>query len=116
MALAAALMHETILAANPVTVLLAVFRMGWAYLVPCLVTRWRAAGRPGSLWPAFPHVPNVDGSRRPLEFWVFVFYEGMVVMRMLGLTYHAHALDLLWFRRRPRWASTRLHGRIYANS
>ena len=24
-------------------------------------------------------------------FWVFVLYEAMVVMRMLGLTYHAHA-------------------------
>ena len=49
-------------------------------------------------------------------FWVFVLYEGMVVMRMLGLTYHAHAVELVWFRRRPRWATSRLHGRIYSNS
>ena len=49
-------------------------------------------------------------------FWVFVLYEGMVVMRMLGLTYHAHAVHLVWFRRRPRWATSRLHGRIYNNS
>ena len=49
-------------------------------------------------------------------FWVLLLYLGMVVMRMLGLTYHAHAVDLVWFRRRPRWANTRLHTQIYANS
>ncbi len=37
-------------------------------------------------------------------------------MRTLGLTYHAHAVELVWFRRRPRWATSRLHGRIYSNS
>jgi hypothetical protein len=47
---------------------------------------------------------------------VFLLYQAMVVMRMLGLTYHAHALELVWFRRRPRWATSRLDGRIYANS
>jgi hypothetical protein len=35
---------------------------------------------------------------------------------MLGLTYHAHSVELLWFRRRPRWATSRFHGQIYANS
>ena len=49
-------------------------------------------------------------------FWVFLFYAAMVVVRMTGLTYHAHALDLGWFRRRPRWASSRGKGEIYANS
>jgi len=37
-------------------------------------------------------------------------------MRMMGLTYHAHAMELFWFRRRPRWASGNRPGRIYANS
>ncbi len=49
-------------------------------------------------------------------FWLFLFYAAMVVVRMVGLTYHAHAMDLHWFRRRPRWASSRRDGRIYANS
>ena len=31
-------------------------------------------------------------------FWVFVLYSAMVALRMMGLTYHAHALDLSWFR------------------
>ncbi len=43
-------------------------------------------------------------------------YGAMVTLRMMGLTYHAHALDLSWFRRRPRWASSRHHGQIYVNS
>ncbi len=37
MALAAALLHDNIIAANPVTVFLAIFRIGWDYLRPCLV-------------------------------------------------------------------------------
>src|SRR5262249_53013012 len=37
MGLAAALLHDSILAANPVTVIQAIFRIGWAYLRPCLV-------------------------------------------------------------------------------
>ena len=49
-------------------------------------------------------------------FWVFLFYAAMVVVRMMGLTYHAHALDLHWFRRRPRWASSAAREQIYANS
>ena len=37
MALAAALLHENLIAANPVTVSLAIVRIGWEYLRPCLV-------------------------------------------------------------------------------
>ena len=41
------------------------------------------------------------GSRpwRSWAYWVLVFYLGMVSIRMMGLTYHAHANDLGWFRR-----------------
>ena len=37
MALAAALLHENIVAANPITVVAAIVRIGWAYLWPCLL-------------------------------------------------------------------------------
>jgi hypothetical protein len=49
-------------------------------------------------------------------YWVLVLYLGMVSIRMMGLTYHAHAPDLGWFRRRPRWATSRHDGKLYANS
>jgi hypothetical protein len=110
-------MHETILAANPITVLMAVFRIGWTYLVPCLVTSIAVVLAGLGVYGLLYRMPRMWMEAVALwAFWVFIFYEGMVVMRMLGLTYHAHALELTWFRRRPRWASTRLHGRIYANS
>src|SRR5208282_2871224 len=38
MALAAALLHDTIIAANQFTVLIAILRVGWGYVIPCLVT------------------------------------------------------------------------------
>lgn len=117
MALAASLMHETILAANPITVLIAIFRIGWGYLLPCIVASVAIVLAGFGVYGLLYRMPRMWMEAVALwGFWVFVFYEAMVVMRMLGLTYHAHALQLVWFRRRPRWASTRLHGRIYANS
>jgi hypothetical protein len=117
MALAAALMHDTILAANPITVLAAIFRVGWDYVVPCLVASVAVALAGLGVYGLLFRMPRMWMEAVALwAFWIFVLYEAMVVMRMLGLTYHAHALELVWFRRRPRWATTRLHGRIYANS
>jgi hypothetical protein len=49
-------------------------------------------------------------------FWVFLLYEAMVVLRLLGLTYYAHAHDLRWFQHRPRWGTPGRFGRIYTNS
>src|SRR5262249_12469990 len=37
MALSAALLHDSLIAANPITVLAAIVRLGWGYLRPCLV-------------------------------------------------------------------------------
>jgi hypothetical protein len=117
MGLAAALLHENIMAANPVTVFLAIFRTGWDYLRPCLVATIALvlAGLAG--WSLLYHMPTMWIEGLAIwGFWVFLFYEAMVVVRMMGLTYHAHALDLHWFRRRPRWASSRRGGQLYANS
>jgi hypothetical protein len=117
MALAAALMHDSLIAANPVTVLAAIFRIGWDYAVPCLVASIALVLAGLGVWGLLYRMPKMWMEAVALwAFWVFVLYEAMVVMRMLGLTYHAHAVELLWFRRRPRWATSRFHGQIYANS
>jgi len=117
MALAAALMHDTIIAANPVTVIAAIFHIGWGYLKPCLVGSIALALAGLGVWGLLYRMPKMWMEAVALwAFWVFVLYEAMVVIRMLGLTYHAHSVELLWFRRRPRWATSRYHGRIYANS
>ena len=117
MALAAALLHDTIIAANPFTVLMAILRVGWAYMIPCLVTSVALVLAGLGVYGLLFRMPRMWMEAVALwAFWVFVLYEGLVVMRMLGLTYHAHAVDLVWFRRRPQWATSRLHGRIYSNS
>jgi hypothetical protein len=117
MALAAALLHDTIIAANPWTVMIAILRVGWAYVIPCVVTGVALVLAGLGVYGLLFRMPRMWMEAVALwAFWVFVFYEGMVVMRMLGLTYYAHAVELVWFRRRPRWATSRLHGRIYSNS
>jgi hypothetical protein len=117
MALTAALLHDNIMAANPVTVFLAIFRIGREYLRPCLVAAIALVLAGFASWCLLYEMPTfwIEGVAI-WAFWVFVCYEAMVVVRMMGLTYHAHALDLNWFRRRPRWAGSRRSGQIYANS
>lgn len=117
MALAASLMHETITAANPVTVGAAVYRIGRSYILPCAVSTVALLLTVLGVYSLLFHLPKMWMEAVALwGFWVFFLYTGMVLFRMLGLTYHAHAMDLYWFRRRPRWASGSRPGRIYANS
>jgi hypothetical protein len=116
MALAAALMHDSIIAANPVTVVRAILRIGWDYVFPCFVASVAAILAGAGVWLLLFKMPTMWMEAVAIwVYWVFVLYEAMVVVRMIGLTYHAHAPALGWFQRRPRWASSRLHGRIYAN-
>jgi hypothetical protein len=117
MALAASLLHENILAANPVTVGAGVGRIGWAYFRPCLMASVALALTVLGVWGLLYRMPRMWMEAVALwAYWVFVLYLAMVALRMMGLTYFAHALDLCWFRRRPRWASSRHDGTIYANS
>jgi len=117
MALAAALLHDSIIAANPITVIMAIFRLGSGYLRPCVVAACALVLAGLGVWGLLYRMPAMWLEALALwGFWVFFFYEAMVVLRMMGLTYHAHALDLHWFRRRPRWATSSRHGQIYANS
>jgi hypothetical protein len=117
MALAASLLHDSIIAANPFTVLAAIFRLGWSYFRPCGVAAAALVLAGVGVWGLLYKVPNMGIEALALwSFWLLIFYMAMVVLRMMGLTYHAHALDLHWFRRRPRWATSSRHGQIYANS
>jgi hypothetical protein len=117
MALTAALLHESLLAANPITVLIAIGRIGWSYLFPCLVTGFALMSSGTALTAVLFHSPSLTVAAFGLwGFWLFLLYSAMVVMRVLGLTYYRHASALGWCRVRPRWATSTRTGRIYANS
>jgi hypothetical protein len=117
MALAASLLHDNLLAANPLTVLSAIGQIGWDYVQPCLVGGIAVMLAAGALWSVFFLIPSLKLAVIALwGFWVIVLYEAMVVLRMLGLTYHAHADELVWFRVRPKWGTPARFGRIYTNS
>jgi hypothetical protein len=117
MALAASLLHENLIAANPITVVSSILRIGVGYLRPCLVASITLVLSGLGVWGLFYKMPSMWMEAAALwAYWVLTLYGAMVTLRMMGLTYHAHALDLSWFRRRPKWASTRHHGHIYVNS
>jgi hypothetical protein len=117
MALAAALLHENFLAANPVTVCAGIGRIGWTYIRPCLMASIVLAFVVLGDWGLLYRMPSMWMEAVALwAYWVLVLYLAMAALRMMGLTYHANAPDLSWFRRRPRWATSRHDGTIYANS
>src|SRR5579864_104797 len=115
MALTASLLNESLLAANPVTVVRAIVRIGWRYLYPCLVTGIALVFTCGLLlWVLF-RAPSPEVAALSLwASWVFALYEAMVLARLLGLTYYHNAHKLAWFRKRPRWSTSSRTGRIYA--
>ncbi|MDR3639435.1 MAG: hypothetical protein P4L84_36885 [Isosphaeraceae bacterium] len=117
MALAAALLHDHILAANPVTVIVAVARVGWGYVPSCIVSGLALLmifGAASALLTE--HVSFRLAAVSLWVFWIATLYASMVVMRLLGLTYYRNAERLGWFRRRPRWSAPSRIGRIYENS
>jgi hypothetical protein len=117
MALAAALLHDSLIAANPYTVIQAIVRVGWDYVQPCLVAGISVLLAGGALWAVLFGVSSFRVAALCLwAFWVFGLYTAMVTLRMLGLTYHDHAHDLLWFYDPPKWATSARIGRIYQNS
>jgi hypothetical protein len=117
MALAAALLHDTLIAANPVTVVQSIARVGWDYVRPALVGGIALMLAAGIFWVVVFRMPSLSMAILGLwVFWVFILYEAMVVLRLLGLTYYAHAEALNWFHQRPRWGTPGRFGRIYTNS
>jgi len=117
MGLAAALLHETLVAANPITVVIAMVRIGWDYVVPSLVTGVGVMLSGAALWVVLFRIPSIRLAALGLwGFWIFALYAAMVSIRMLGLTYYAHSDALAWFRFRPKWATSTRAGRLYTNS
>lgn len=117
MALASALLHDTVIAANPYSVICAIGRVGWDYVRPSVVSGIALMIAAGMFWVVVFRMPSLRSAFLGLwAWWVFVLYEAMVALRLLGRTYHAHAHELLWFHRRPKWGTPSRFGRIYPNS
>ena len=116
MALAASLMHNSLLAANPKTVVSAIGRVGWVYLRPSLVAGFAVVIGAALLYAVLVHAPSLPAAAVGLwAFWVYTLYASMACLRVLGLTYYRRADALGWFKARPRWAIWGRQGTIYAN-
>jgi hypothetical protein len=103
MALLASILHDDPLAANPITVVRAILRVGWSYLRPCLFSGFALALGLLAFKGLFAITePSLSGLGL-WACWVLVIYLAMVSLRVLGLFYHRHARALGWFRDRPRW-------------
>ena len=104
MALALALLHENLLSANPVAVVVAIKRVGWDYVGPCLISGLGIVSAILAWRFVLFHAPNIMiGVVGLWACWVWGLYQTMLISRILGLTYHKHTDDLGWFRRPPRW-------------
>lgn len=103
MALLASILHDDALAANPVTVLGAIVRLGTGQLRPVLV----GGTGIGLVAVSAYAVGRVDDPllARALvhPVWLLALYAAMVTLRVLGLHYARHARALGWFRNRERW-------------
>ena len=117
MGLAAAILHDNIAQAHPITVGRAIGRIGREYLLPWLATAMALLLALGAWRLVMYHAPNLTAAALGLwGFWVLVLYEAMAVMHILGRTCHRNAIGLGWFRRAPRWCNWERPGRIYSNS
>jgi hypothetical protein len=117
MALAASLLHDSVLAANPITVLSAILQVGWDFVQPCLAAGLALMLVCGASYGILFLIPKLGIAFVALwGFWVLAMYEAMVVLRMMGLTYYAHAKELEWFQGRPRWGTPVKFGKLYQNS
>src|SRR3974377_2278855 len=78
MALAAALMHDTIIAASPFTVLVAILRVGLVYCVLCLVASVALVRAGLGVYGLLYRMPRMWMEAVALwAFWVFLLYEAM---------------------------------------
>lgn len=103
MALLASGLHEDLVAANPITVLGAVWTLGWDYLPSCLVAGFSALASAKLFLIAFAMTNAGLAAFFAWLFWVFALYSGMVSLRVLGLCYARNATALGWFRGRTGW-------------
>jgi hypothetical protein len=103
MALLACLLHDDPLAANPITVIRAIVRVGWDYAGVCFLS--------GSFLAAMAFLgveliqigASLPGAIAAWFFWTVFLYGSMVVLRRLGLFCRRHKVVLAWFPERPTW-------------
>ena len=103
MALLASILHDDPLAANPITVVRAIVRVGWSYARPCLVSGFALALGGVAVVGLFKITNPTLAAVALWACWVLLLYLAIVAMRVLGLCYHRRARALGWFRDRPRW-------------
>lgn len=117
MGLAAAILHDNFALAHPVSIAHAVRVIGREYLAPCMLTAFALFLAVVGWRLVMYHAPGVTAAGLGLwAFWVFVLYEAMVIMHVLGRTCYRNAAGLGWYRREPKWNSWERPGRIYSNS
>jgi hypothetical protein len=98
MALVASLLFDDPLGANPITVGQALWRVGLRSLRSALVVS-AAVMLTGGLWVLLVAIPIP--ALAYFLFWIFlifILYEALVVMRILGLEYRREARKIGWFR------------------
>ena len=99
MALVASLLHDSLAAANPVTVIRSIYRIGWDYLSPCLVTGLAFLIDLTAWTLVLLHSPSLEvGVFGLWACWVFTLYAAMLVVRVLGTVYYKNGTRLGWFR------------------
>ena len=99
MALMASLLHDSLSAANPITVIRSISRIGWDYVSPCLVTSLAFLVDLTAWSLVLLHSPSLEvGVLGLWACWVFTLYAAMLVVRVLGTVYYKNAARLAWFR------------------
>jgi hypothetical protein len=106
MSLASIILHNELLALNPLIVIKAIFRAGFPYcqtvVLAIVVVMVAVVG--------IEMVDRASGSFLILPAtwlaWAWIVYGGMVVCRSLGMTCHARSQKIGWFPHRPRWGAS----------
>jgi hypothetical protein len=93
MALLACALHDSVLAANPLTVLAAIARTPLRYLATCGLIGLLAGGGLLLDW-LVPYVPLLT----PLVGWGIAMYASLAVMHALGSMYYLSRERIGWFR------------------
>jgi hypothetical protein len=99
MALMTALLHESLAAANPITVLRSIARIGRGYVAPCLVSTLTVFLALAGWTMVLLHSPSPTMGLLGLwGCWVFTLYAAMMISRLLGTLYYKNESRLGWFR------------------
>ena len=106
MSLASLSLHGELLAANPLMVLMGIFKAGWRYWqTVALAVGFAVAGT-----AAIQMIDRFSGSFLILPAtwlaWALIVYGGVVVSRSLGMVCHARRQQIGWFPDRERWGAS----------